>query len=203
MSDKQNLPASYDPRLPGLRGAETQPAVDFQPPLDEGDGTGGAQLQRYVAAVLRFKWPILALVIVGTAAGILLGRNTPRTYMAEVTFYFSGSDAAMQGPTHAATLLQRDAWVSLVRSFSVLDPVVRDQKLYLEHDRRDAEVLAGFDVETDFVTGEYVLRVSNDGRTAELHSADGSLIERQAAGQPIGRSRGFIWVPPPQRLQAK
>jgi polysaccharide biosynthesis transport protein len=202
MSDK-NLPASYDPRLPGMRSAEAQPALDFHPPLDEGEGTGRPQLQRYVAAVRRFKWPILALVIVGTAAGILWGRHAPQTYMAEVTFYFSGSDAAMQGPTQAAELLQKDAWVSLVRSFSVLDAVVRDQKLYLEYDRRDAEVLAGFDVETEFVTGEYVLRVSNDGRTAELHSGDGSLIERQAAGQPIGRSRGFIWAPPPQRLQAK
>jgi polysaccharide biosynthesis transport protein len=200
MSDNPNLPASYDPRLPGL-----QAPADFQPPLDDDQGTTVQQLQRYTAAVLRFKWVILGLVLVGTVGGVAVGRKAPQTYMAEATLYFSGAEAVMQGPvpTQAGELLRRDAWISLVRSFSVLDAVVRDQKLYLEYDRRDGEVLADFDLDATLVPGEYVLKVSADGGTAELRSVDGPFVETRPVGQALGRSLGFIWVPPAQHLQAR
>jgi polysaccharide biosynthesis transport protein len=203
MSDKQSLPASYDPRLPGLQGPAPLPAVDFQPPLDEGEDTSSPQLQRYVAAVLRYKWLVLVLVVAGTVAGVVVGRKAPQKYVAEATLYFSGSDAVIRGPTQTAGLLQKDAWISLVRSFTVLDAVVREQKLYLEYDRRDAEVLAGFDLDSIFVPGKYLLQVSGDGRTAELRNSTGTFTERQPVGQLVGRQLGFIWAPPAQRLPAK
>jgi polysaccharide biosynthesis transport protein len=193
MSDNQNLPTSYTPQLPS-----SQPYAPY--PGGDEPATGSAQLRRYLAAVLRYKGIVLALVLAGTTGAIYMSRNVPRTYTAEATLYFEGSDAQLRGPIQSSELLKNDGWISLLRSYAVLDQVVMDQKLYIRHSSRDGSVFEGFGIDSSLRAGSYELVVDASGRGITLQTGEGRVVEQARPGQPMGRQLGFIWQPAPQDL---
>jgi len=159
---------------------------------------------RYVSALLRRKWLIVALTIVGTGVGYGLGRLQPLQYVAQATLWLQAGDArgATQGPIQPEQLLQWSAWVDLLKSFVVLDEVVRRQHLYLErHDLADSAVFAGFELAPRFVPAEYRLQVSGDGRTFTLTSQQ-RQIQRGNVGDSVGSNVGFEWRPSVAELRA-
>jgi uncharacterized protein involved in exopolysaccharide biosynthesis len=85
--------------------------------------------------------------------------------------------------------------VELLRSVTVLEPVVRAQRLYVRYAAQDADIMAGLVADSVVRSGSYRLVVLEDGRTLELHTRDGDLVERAAAGAPVGRTAGFVWTP--------
>jgi len=110
-----------------------------------------------------------------------------------------GSDT--RGPIRQGALLDADAWVELLRSYIVLDQVVRDLHLYVEVKRPvDRSSFLGFSVSDIFRPGQYRLSVSGDGREYTLSSAKGMELERGTVGDSVGSRLGFRWIPAPGSL---
>ncbi len=162
-------------------------------------------LRRMLATLLRHKWLIVALTIAGTAVGYVLTRVVPSQYLAQATLWVQqsgGSDERqLGGPIQPQELLQWSSWVDLLKSFVVLDEVVRRQQLYLEPSQlSDSTVFAGFTLQNRFVPGEYRLKVARDGRSVALLVSERE-VDRVAAGDSLGLKVGFNWQPPVKQLR--
>jgi succinoglycan biosynthesis transport protein ExoP len=142
------------------------------------------------------------MVLLGLGAAFAATRVMRPVYRAQANVWVdvpdrrgeSPSDA--RGPIRQGALLDADDWVELLRSYIVLDQVVRDQRLYLGLKRpADRPGFATFNVGDVFRPGEYQLSIADDGRTYTLASADGVDLERGTVGDSIGRRLGFHWLP--------
>ncbi len=171
------------------------------------DEESGPDWRRIVSALLRFKWLVLLAVAVGLGGGVAATRKLPPVYSAQANVWVDVLDrrgdggAEARGPIQQRALLDADAWVELLRSYIVLDQVVRDLRLYLGVKRpADQANFVGFRVSDAFRPGKYALSVSADGREYTLASADGVELERGMVGDSVGRRLGFQWVPASGRL---
>ena len=197
MNNPENLPVAVSAASPP---ALQYAAVDMdgaQPP-----GAGG--MKRYLAAVRRYKWLVAAVMVVGTAASVFASRYLPSRYAAEATLWFSGESGQndMQGPIQSAELLDADAWIELMRSWTVLDYVTMEHGLYLLSKPKDIDVLDGFKLDSLFRPGSYVLRVDRPGRRVELKTKEGVQVASAAAGDSLGKELGFLWAPARRTLKA-
>jgi polysaccharide biosynthesis transport protein len=200
MTDHQNLPAHIPPRATELAPA----AAQYDGYHDEEPDTGGsARLKRYLAGARRHAWLIVVVSLLGTGATLFGIRYVPRSYLAEATLWLEGSISGddRRGPLGSPELLRNEAWVELMRSWTVLDYVVQQEKLYLDYRARDRDLMRSFDVlPTGFRTGDYKLVVDDDGRFVELRAAGGIVVDRVRVGESIGRPLGYDWRPSPALL---
>jgi len=176
-----------------------------RPNLPEEDA--GLDWRRIASALLRFKWVVILMVALGLGAAVAATRMLRPVYRAQANVWVDvpdqrgerGSDA--RGPIRQGALLDADAWVELLRSYIVLDQVVRDLRLYLEVKRPvDRANFIGFGVSDIFRPGNYRLSVSADGRGYTLASAKGVDLEQGTVGDSVGSRLGFRWVPAPGSL---
>ncbi len=189
---------------PAPRAAAELGPPGYSPDEEE---EGGVSLKRMMAAVLRYKWAIIAVTVLGTVGGAIAGRYVDPEYAAQATIWIETSDRsdrADAGPIRSNELLSSSAWIDLLRSFVVLDYVVREQKLYL-HPRplSDSSYLAGFDLKDRFAPGDFSLEVDPSARQYVLER-DGARVESGAFGDSVGAQLGFAWQPnlaqfPPDR----
>ena len=173
------------------------------------DAESGPDWRRLRSAVLRYKWVVLLMVLLGVGAAFAATRVMHPVYRAQANVWVdvpgrNGEGVSdTRGPIRQGALLDADDWVELMRSYIVLDQVVRDLRLYLGVKRpADRPSLKGFDVEDVFRPGVYRLSVGEDGRGYTLASADGVELERGSVGDSIGRRVGFRWLPAPGALAA-
>src|ERR1051325_6359935 len=125
------LPARRD-STPTLVRREPAPATPAYV-----DGQSGPDWRRIGSALLRFKWIVALMVLLGLGAAFAATRVMRPVYRAQTNVWVdvpdrrgeSPSDA--RGPIRQGALLDADDWVELLRSYIVLDQVVRDQRLYL------------------------------------------------------------------------
>ena len=174
-----------------------RPAMAVPEYLEE--ESSGIGLKRYVAALLRYKWLILGLGAVGLAAGSGIGRLLKPAYSAQATLQIDqiprGSNQ-QTGPIRTTQLLDSRGWVDLLRSYAVLDEVVRRRRLYLEHGAAgDARYFEAIQIDSSLSPGRYSLSVDAGGATYTLESAAGVRLENAAIGDSIGRSIGLLWAP--------
>src|SRR5688572_25771768 len=163
----------------------------------------GPDYRRILSALLRFTWLILLLAVLGAGAGFGAARMIQPVYKARVNVWvdvpdrYGGDRTDRSGPIRPGAMLEADDWVELVRSYIVLDQVVRDLRLYLGVKRpADRASFASFSAADDFRAGEFQLISSADGREYTLVSADGTELERGTVGDSVGRRLGFRWQPP-------
>jgi polysaccharide biosynthesis transport protein len=201
MNDKNNLPVvASTPGVPALeQWYEAEPG-------QQGPSTDPMALaRRIMSALLRHKWLIAGLVVLGTAGAVVGMRFVKFRYAAEATFWFDvpNRNDQMRGPIVASGLLEDDAWAELLRSYAVLDYVVIEERLYLEHGDQDKSLFAAFRIDSIFRPGEYAFVVSADGRSADLQTGQGLSIERVEAGAPAGAQLGLIWRPDASEFEPK
>lgn len=120
------------------------------------------------------------------------------SYTAEGTLRIES--ASRQGSNDATSmraerLPESTAWIELLRSYQVLEPVVVEQRLYLQASAEHAHGFASFTVAEQFVPGTYQLRVGDIGEAFVLVDGQGALIQQGAFESPVGQSMGFIWTP--------
>jgi len=179
---------------PGALGA-----LDMAPPLPE----PGIPWGRYVAALRRYKWLMLGIIVVGTAAGVGATKFLTPEYRTTATIYIEPPpDNA--GPIRAAELLRSVGWLELLTTGVVLDSVAITQRLYLTPaSEKDSLALGSLALADKFTTGSYKLHVDKSGKTWILESAGtGTIVDRGAVGDSIGRAAGFLWAPAPETLGA-
>jgi capsular exopolysaccharide synthesis family protein len=172
-----------------------------EPPFDV---DGGLDWRRVGTAVLRFKWLILVATLLGGVVGVAATWFLNPVYVAQGTIWIDETGradgrAADRGPIGPGQLLDRESWVDLLRSFAVLDYVVRSQRLFLTALPSDSTALATFSVAEHYRPGEYQVTVDSAGRYT-LADATGRTLERGAVGDSIGARLGFAWVPTREAL---
>lgn len=184
--------------VPGSAGpvpasATAHPPAPAPEPYDEGEG--GADLQRYIQAFLRFKWVIIVAGLLGLGGGVAAVKLTKPQYSTHATVWISSPRTA-GGPAPIVTgqLLRSASWIELLKSNTVLDPVVRELRLYLTLDNpADSAAFAGFELADRFRPGRYAL--VREGDRFVLRTQEGVVVERVARGDSVGRELGFRWVP--------
>ena len=200
--NSKSLPAIRGETLPTLvqRGNGAQPAPD-----DE----RGPDWRRMGSALLRWKWVVVLMTALGLGAAFAATRMLRPIYTAQSKVWVDVPDrrgerfSDARGPIREGALLDADAWIELLRSYIVLDQVVRDLRLYLAVNRpADREAFADFQVLDTFRPGIYELKVSTDGRQYTLTTDEGTELERGAVGDSVGSRLGFRWVPAPGTLSA-
>ena len=162
---------------------------DEEQPLD---------IRRLAAALLRRKWLIIVLTLVGTGVGFVLSHMQPPVYQAQATLWIQSPPQGGQqnvGPIQSGNLLQWASWVDLLQSFVVLDEVVRQQRFYLvTGNPADRSAFTTLQLKSAFAPSDYRLDVSKDGRTFTLSAAE-RVVQRGAVGDSVGNAEGLEWVP--------
>ena len=166
-----------------------------------GHGEQGLNLFRLLQALKRFKWLILGATAVGLGGGVLATRYVSPSYRVGATIWIEAPTNDRGGaPIQGDRLLRSRAWVDLLRTYVVLDPVVRERRLYLSaHRSADSGLFRGFDLDSRFLPGEYEFVVDNGGRNWTLKHRKYLVTEQGAIGDSVGRKMGFKWVPRPPR----
>jgi capsular exopolysaccharide synthesis family protein len=158
--------------------------------------------QRYLTAVLRHKWLVLVVTVLGTIAGVIGTRFLDPRYTAKSILWVDVAVGRDRGVQSDETFDSR-GWVELVTSNAVLDTVVKSQNLFLHPATpADTAALAGFDVSERVVPGKYRLIVDKPGRAFRLEMEDGTVVQRGRVGQPVGDNIGFNWTPTAGQLKA-
>ena len=159
------------------------------------DEESGVDPRRLLDAVLRHKWLVAACTIAGTLVGLVVSRFQRPLYQAQATIWVEVAPSR-SGPIQQGQLLENTNWVDLLRSYTVLDSVVREQRLYLSAENAaDSAVMRSFELKRMFRPGIYELRVDDTGRRFQLAPKGGAVVQRAAVGDSIGPDLGFAWVP--------
>ena len=172
------------------------------PPTPPAGGANplGALVARSVAAVRRYKWLCLAVIGMGTAAGIAATTFFRPEYEVQGSVWLSGTESPLgdgaTGPIRPTEIFRGAAWVELLRSFRIADSVVAKQALYVTpQSERDSLVFANFNLGPRLRPGSYELEVDRTGRWVLRDGVADRELERGAAGDSIGRRLGFHWAP--------
>lgn len=176
------------------------PGLYGEPP-----GGGGPDWRRIVASVVRFKWLVLGVVVVGTLAGFGLSRFLIKPgYLARATIWVDVMDPSVRTPQAfqlGGQLQISTGWDNLLTSDAVMDYVVRQHKLYLGWENADdSAAFDRFDLDDRFRIGTYTLKVDSTGSRYSLAGEDGTVVESGAVGDSLGRSLGWRWAPPASAL---
>jgi hypothetical protein len=153
---------------------------------------------RYFAALRRYKWLMLAVIVAGTALGVAATRLSKPVYEVQATIWISQAEPRYgrdeTGPIQAEELVNPGAWIELFKSFAVLDSVVTKMSLYRSvEDPRDSVAFAGFALGDRFRPGSYSLTSDAARQQYVLATKDGVEIERSAPpwGIPSDVARAF------------
>ena len=199
--------------LPATVGEHASSALDMGGPagpagpaatayFGEPEEPGGIDLRRYLHAVLRHKWWIMAAAFVGVAASVAAWRFTPVEYTAEGSLWLEVAPrpggSGVSGdvtPIRASGLLEANAWIELLRSFTVMDSVVVSERLYLDVDPEYAPAFQSLSLAESFRPGSYTIATGPDGRAFALTASNGVLIQEGTLGEPVGADVGLVWTP--------
>jgi capsular exopolysaccharide synthesis family protein len=205
---------SIVPATPFRDSAPAAPGTTDIAPLDltpqpvaeeEEGGGGGAKLRRYWAAIKRFRWLIVILAAVGTAAGVAATRFIEPVYEARGALWIAdvgtgGGGGAYRPPE----LLPNGSWVQLIKSFAVVDKVVAQQKLWVKGKTwQDSVSLAGIMPTARTVPGIYTFWSDSAKGTYSLQEAKRGIFEHGTLGDSVGRSVGFAWTPTAASLRGR
>src|SRR2546427_5428815 len=170
------LPAIRDQSAPAVLGRASPPHS-----ATLGEEHPGPDWRRITSALLRFKWVVALMVTLGLGAAFAATRVLRPIYRAQANVWVDvpdrrgegGSDA--RGPIRQGALLDADAWVELLRSYVVLDQVVKDLGLYVDVKRpSDRMSLDGFQVTDTLRPGDYRLTVG-DRKSTRLNSSHSQI----------------------------
>src|ERR1041385_4585865 len=160
----------------------------YAPQPSEGEALGQV-MARLRSMLKRFRWLILALTVAGTGAGVVATRFIKPDYEVRATIWIETPSKGKSGtPIQGEELLDAKAWVELLTTYKVLDPVVAQQKLFIDAAQGpDSAMFKDFELADEFVAGRFELVVDPTARTYTLHQQTGLYTESGALGASIGR----------------
>ena len=129
--------------------------------------------ERPLAAIRRYKFLIIGIVLAAAGAGVLATRMVTPQYEVQTIIWIE-SETPMQvgGPIRSAELLNDNAWVELLRSYKIADAVVKKLALYLTPKNvADAPLFAGFTLGDSLVPGNYEILIDRTAKRWTLSSA--------------------------------
>jgi capsular exopolysaccharide synthesis family protein len=163
------------------------------PPLD---------LQRVLGVLYRYKWLVALTTLAGLGAAIGATRFIKPRYIAQATVWIQENNRRdPNGPIQSGNLVEWTAWADLLKSYVVLDDVVRRLHLYITPTSpADTTAFASFDLAERFLPGDYRLDFSQQGDSFHLTRKDGGVDQSGRIGDSIGTAIGFGWAPTAEQL---
>ncbi len=160
--------------------------------------------QRYLSAVGRFKWLILAMVLLGLLGGYVATRYIKPEYDVSGKITLRDPSAEIIGNSRQRS---NESYLQVFRAYSITDSVARKLRLYLDT-RRDADSVyfREFALAQQFVPGTYELTIDSKKekyRLRRTRNGDSREIETGLIGDSIGRESGLRWRPVKELLPAK
>jgi len=157
--------------------------------------------RRYLAAVGRFKWLVLAVTLAVTGLGAVVALRLEPTYVARATVWIQvptrPNSPRDEGPIWSGQLPISSGWRDLLQSNAVLGDVVRRLRLYLVPSQpADSDALASFRIGEQVRGGTYRFVVDPSGTHFTLLDAKNQPLGDGASGDSVGAALGFVWVPP-------
>jgi capsular exopolysaccharide synthesis family protein len=167
-----------------------------------GEADARRMIRRLLTAVIRHRWAVIGMTILGSGAGYAASRYVHPVYRAQGSLWIevAPEQGRDRGPIRSGPVLESFGWVELLESFAVLDNVVRDQRLYLSTPPADSGLFASFHLAERFAPGSYRLDLRADG-TYELKSGP-TPVGQGRIGDSIGAAVGFRWRPTAELLKA-
>src|SRR6266550_304164 len=173
-----------------------------EPPMGPTHGEpalGVIDLRRVFASVVRYKWFVILVPLLGTVAGVFLSHRLGLNYTTHATLWVDVPDVHErdQGPIQTPQLVGSSGWVDLLKSYTVLEDVVRRQRLYLTlANPNDSAALASFGIKERVDPGKYRVTVGPaGGRFLLTNTGRGVTVQDGAAGDSVGPALGFAWLP--------
>jgi succinoglycan biosynthesis transport protein ExoP len=155
----------------------------------------GIPWARYIDALKRHALLIVAIVAAGSALGMFVARRVQPVYDVQSTVWIAAVASSQSGPIRPQQLLPATSWIELLRSYAIIDPVVRKLRLNIAYRQPgDSIFFGGFESLPSLRPGAYVLKIGSDGRYV-LSTAKGITVDRGVVGDSIGRKMGFSWAP--------
>jgi capsular exopolysaccharide synthesis family protein len=153
-------------------------------------------LERPLAAIRRYKYLMIAIVLLATVSGFAATRLVKPKYEVRATIWIASETPLGNntGPIRSHELLAADAWVELLRSYRISDAVVRKMALYVKpEDDADSLFFRNFSVADRFVPGNYGLQLNRSRKSWKLSVANIAAADSGAVGDSIGRKLGLRW----------
>jgi polysaccharide biosynthesis transport protein len=162
----------------------------------------GVPWARYIEAFKRHIILILAIVGIGTALGLYAARRVKPVYDVQATVWIAAGVSQQTGPIRPQQLLPATSWVELLRSYAIIEPVVRTRHLNLFYKQpSDSLFFRDFVSLPTLRSGSYTLTVDSKQRYV-LSTGKGLALEQGAVGDSIGRKVGFGWAPDASLLKS-
>lgn len=185
-------------------------AVSPPPPRTEGWGNAPtlvpprSALERPLAAIRRYKWLFISVVIIATVGGVVATRFVKPEYEVHATVWIaSQTPQEAGGPIRSRELLNPTAWVDLLRSYRISDAVVRKLALYVKPSKTtDSPLFTDFSIADMFIPGDYTLVVDRKGARWNLSIQDVARSDSGAVGDSVGRVMGLRWQPSAKAMRA-
>jgi succinoglycan biosynthesis transport protein ExoP len=186
-----NIVPAQAPQLPvtGWGSHEVPAPIIPRPPFE-----------RPMAAVRRYKWVILGVLVLAIAAGIAATRFVRPQYEVRATIWIQPQTpfSETSGPIRSNELLKSAAWVELLRSYRIVDAVVRKLALYVRPaNPGDSAIFSNFAIENRLIPGRYELEIDRNRKRWKLALTNGAFTDSGAVGESAGRQAGVKWVIPP------
>ncbi len=199
-----NIVPSEQGRLPTSDPANALAALDDRAVGVADPQTAGAQsMGRYMAAVKRYKWIVLALTVVGTAGGVVATHYLKPVYAAQATVYIQpGSENRGSGPIRPDELLHSQQWVELLFQYRVLDSVIQRERLYLTYAPKYEPLFKTFGLKDRFYAGDFQLDADPAARTWSIKTKEGLPVDAGRLGDSVGAKMGYTWRPDARALAA-
>ncbi len=166
----------------------------------------GIPWARYIDAIKRHTLLIIGLVFAGSVLGLFAAKRVKPTYEVAATVWINTPPNGQQqqgGPIRQQQLLTSASWIELLRSFAIVDPVVRNLKLNIGYkEPRDSILFRDFEWTPLVKSGTYLLKIDARARNYALTTVQGDILERGLLGDSIGRKIGMSWLPDKRYLGA-
>jgi succinoglycan biosynthesis transport protein ExoP len=156
-----------------------------------------SQLERPLAAMRRYKWLMLVVVILCSIGGVVAARIIKPQYEVAARIMIAGDEKA--NPIKTVELLTSNDWTSLLRTFAIVDAVVVDRKLYLQpQSEADRWLFNNFQlVPSHYAMGRYQLAIDKDSKRWRLSKMPSQVpVDSGGIADSVGRAAGFQWVLP-------
>ncbi|NNF13892.1 MAG: polysaccharide biosynthesis tyrosine autokinase [Gemmatimonadetes bacterium] len=189
--DRAPLPAEqHHPPAPAYGQDPYYP--DLEPEME------GLDWRRYVHSLVRYKWLIVVALLLGAGASYWVYQTTPVEYRAQGTLWIEDDGGRFQ-PLQQDGAFESTSWIELLRSFSVLDSVVVEQRMHISAPREHGTHFASLKITDRLEAGAFELRIDANGTDFTLTTPEeegGDVLERGQLGEAVGASLGFDWRPP-------
>ena len=160
--------------------------------------------QRYVAAISRFKWLVLAMMLLGLLGGYVATRYIKPEYDVQGKITLRDPSAEIIGNARQRS---NESYLQVFRAYSITDSVARKLRLYLDPKRdADSVYFREFMLGPQFVPGTYELMIDSKKekyRLRRTRNGDSREVETGSIGDSIGRESGMRWRPAKEILPAK